>query len=57
MIKKRNKKGGFEVTTSQLIGFLIAALILGIFLVGYFFGLDWAKEAIEFARNILRWGR
>lgn len=54
MIKRKDKKGGFEVTTSQLIGFGIAIFILVIFVVFYFFGYDWFLDTIAKARNIMR---
>lgn len=56
MIKRLNKKGGFEITTAQLIGILLALFILAVFGISYFFGYEWLMSALEKVRNVLRFG-
>jgi hypothetical protein len=55
MIKRADKKGDVEI--DELIKWGIAIFVLIIFLLFYFFGMDWGKSAIEFIRNFLRFGR
>ena len=50
----KGKKGGVEV--NQIIGWGIAILVVVIFLLFYFYGFDWLKGAVDFVRNLVRFG-
>ncbi len=49
------KKG--DVETSQLIGWAIAIGVFIIFFLFFIKGGEWGKGAVDFVRNLVRFGR